>query len=313
MPWEHVGECGSGTLPGDAEWIDFGHDMAVRYLTMALGDPPAGCELGVMWHDHDLGSYPSVGVFWDCPADDAPWEYVNRAEELLDRFNDAVDWGSLYPLPSYEDESEEEDPPSSDEAEADFENPSPLRLTYYTYKGERFRCKHCAWQGLGSDLVQGEMFDELFELDCPSCHEKVTFVMYPTLADARANWDRLTDDERGEIELLERERARFDELCLKTPDQLPDISEHEFSLTWDFADGMTLLRQGNHVIFSEPAVYEGYARFEEVAQILKQRYGAALRDLVPSPSSELYLYGDSLSSSGRIEKCRQTIFSDREK
>ena len=76
---------------------------------------------------------------------------------------------------------------------------------------------------------------------------------------------------------------------------------------------MTLLRQGNHVIFSEPAVYEGYARFEEVAQILKQRYGAALRDLVPSPSSELYLYGDSLSSSGRIEKCRQTIFCDRDK
>jgi hypothetical protein len=44
-------------------------------------------------------------------------------------------------------------------------------------------------------------------------------------------------------------------------------------LIWDFeADedyGRTLIKHGDVVIFSEPARYEEYRRFEEIAQILK--------------------------------------------
>lgn len=56
------------------------------------------------------------------------------------------------------------------------------------------------------------------------------------------------------------------------------------------------------------AVYEGYERFEEVAHILKERYGAALRDLVPTAASATYLYGDSLKASDRIARFRRELF-----
>ncbi len=188
------------------------------------------------------------------------------------------------------------------------ENPSPMTLTYYSYKGERFRCKHCEWQGMGDELELGEEFDQLVELDCPACQKKLTFVMYPTLAESRANWDRLSDSEKAQVELIEDARARFDALCLKTPEQLPEIAHRAFSITWDFSDDMTVLQLGDQEVFNEPAVYEGYERFEEVARILKLRYGSALQDLKPSPASETYLYGDSLTSSERIEQFRQAMF-----
>lgn len=63
-----------------------------------------------------------------------------------------------------------------------------------------------------------------------------------------------------------------------------------------------------HHHFGCNAVYEGYERFEEVAHILKERYGAALRDLMPTATSASYLYGDSLTASDRIARFRRALF-----
>jgi hypothetical protein len=63
-----------------------------------------------------------------------------------------------------------------------------------------------------------------------------------------------------------------------------------------------------NVIFSEPAFYEGYERFIEVAQILRNRYGAASRDLVPTKASELYLYGDYSGSRAIVVAAREKTF-----
>ena len=65
---------------------------------------------------------------------------------------------------------------------------------------------------------------------------------------------------------------------------------------------------GKKEIFKEPAVYEGYERFEEVARILKARYGNALLDMAPTQNSEVYLYGDSLTAADRIAKFRKDFF-----
>lgn len=100
MPWEYVGECGSGSYPQEAAWVDYCLDAGLNYLRFSLGDPPTGCELGIMMNDHDLGSYPSIGVYWSFPVSDAPWNYINSAEELLSEFNKAVAWDKLYPLPN---------------------------------------------------------------------------------------------------------------------------------------------------------------------------------------------------------------------
>lgn len=109
MPWEHIGSCGNGQMPEDADWIDFCNGIGVRYIKQALGAPPEGCSIEVTMQDHDLGGYPVIGVHWDFPAGDAPWDYINRAEELLERFNDAVDWSELYPYPGCDEVENDDD------------------------------------------------------------------------------------------------------------------------------------------------------------------------------------------------------------
>lgn len=107
MPWESIGECDGSTASDSQEWIDFCHETAIAYLRVMLGDPPPGCSLEVKWNDHDLGAYPTIGLWWEAPADDAPWDYINRAETLLDQFNEAVDWSSLKVAKETEDEDDE--------------------------------------------------------------------------------------------------------------------------------------------------------------------------------------------------------------
>jgi hypothetical protein len=53
-----------------------------------------------MWHDHDLGSYATIGLYYEGPDDEA-LEYVSRAERALRRFGGAVDW---QPIEAEEDE-----------------------------------------------------------------------------------------------------------------------------------------------------------------------------------------------------------------
>lgn len=62
-----------------------------------------------------------------------------------------------------------------------------------------------------------------------------------------------------------------------------------------------------HLLWREPALYEGYKRFDEVAQILKAKYRERLRDLVPTSKSELYLYGDDLFASSFVEEVRTKL------
>ena len=107
MPWESIGECDGSTASDGQGWIDFCHETAVAYLRVMLGDPPPGCSLEVKWNDHDLGTYPTIGLWWEAPADDAPWDYINHAETLLDQFNEAVDWSSLTVATETVDEDDE--------------------------------------------------------------------------------------------------------------------------------------------------------------------------------------------------------------
>ena len=136
---------------------------------------------------------------------------------------------------------------------------------------------------------------------------------HPTIEESRANWDKVSEWDRKNIEAAEAREADFERRKLREPSQLPDIAEPSFVLHWDFADDgsgrETLIKHGGTVIFSEPAFYEGYERFIEVAEILHKRYGTALRDLIPMASSELYLYGDYSGSPRLVAAARKRIFS----
>ena len=91
MPWEHLGDVGTGELPYEREWVVFCHELALFYLRFACGPPPPGCELGIMWHEHELGEYPSIGIQYE----QWPEQYAGRCAATLERFDEAVSWGDI--------------------------------------------------------------------------------------------------------------------------------------------------------------------------------------------------------------------------
>ena len=135
----------------------------------------------------------------------------------------------------------------------------------------------------------------------------LALVSYPTLEQLRANQDR-----PGIREYVERIDAGLDKFArekLREPEQLPEINDDSFALAWDFDDhGLddkrTLIMHEDAVIFSEPARWQAYERFAEVAEILKAKYGHQLKDLVPTPRSEDWLYGDKLSAANYVGNVR---------
>ena len=183
---------------------------------------------------------------------------------------------------------------------------------YDNWRDQEFDCHKCKWHGPGSALVLGDYNWESAERLCPVCEELITVVLHPTIEESRANWDKVSEWDRKLIEAAERRQINFARGKLREPSQLPDIPEDSFILHWDFAhdgsSGETLIKHGDNIIFAEPGFYEGYERFIEVAQILRTRYGAALRDLIPTNAGALYLYGDNSGSPAIIAAARERIF-----
>ena len=108
MGWESIGECIGSDSKDPSEWVDFCHQTSIAYIEAILGSPPDGWQLGIQWHDHDLGSYPTIGVYNDLPAME-PWVYIRKAEALLERLNDAVDWSEIEPVTVLDDDEDEDE------------------------------------------------------------------------------------------------------------------------------------------------------------------------------------------------------------
>jgi hypothetical protein len=191
------------------------------------------------------------------------------------------------------------------------------RFGYYDdWESAVLECPKCGWKGT-FDQGSVEYYAELMDCSCPRCDSfhvpMLAIVSYPTTKESRANWSKLSDEERRGVEERERFLANFAARKLRDPSQLPYIESPSFILHWDLVgagpDCETLIMHGETIIFREPAVYEGYKRFIEVAKILQTRYGSALCDLVPTDSSETYLYGDKLSSPQIVAEARRKTFS----
>lgn len=185
--------------------------------------------------------------------------------------------------------------------------------SYYDgWRNTAYSCTECGWAGSGSALKVGEVFDALAEFGCPACRHTLLLVSHPTIQESRANWDRLTDQQRRQVEEIEAVRERWEREKLRSVDDLPDIAARSFVLRWDLSGKeplRTVIKLGNRIIFNEPAVYEGAWRFEEVATILKAKYGSHLKDLEPTERSLLYLYGDRFSTIEEVDTVRRRLFS----
>lgn len=192
---------------------------------------------------------------------------------------------------------------------------TPQTYNYYDdWEKLLFLCPRCGWIGKFEDGNVTDTADGS-RCSCPRCDffrsPTLATVLDPTLDEMRANIDK--PGVREELERWERAIAWFEERKLKTPDQLPDIDDPEFVLTWDFDQddqkkSWTIIKNGQQEIFREPARWEGYPRYETVAKILVEKYGKRLKDLVPTSDSEMYLWGDRLSAPQWIQAKRKEIF-----
>ena len=117
MPSESIGECGSAQSP-DKDWIRAELELGICYIRHAGGEPPAGYELQILWHQHEAGEYATVGIVWGRPGE-APWGYMARAERALARFDEAVAWSELEPEPEEEAANEEDFGDEEEESEED--------------------------------------------------------------------------------------------------------------------------------------------------------------------------------------------------
>jgi hypothetical protein len=182
---------------------------------------------------------------------------------------------------------------------------------YASWKEELHTCRACGWKGTGEQCRFREMYRELFEICCPSCGREVWIVMFPTIEERRQNWDKVSEEDKKSIEFIEAHQKDFAARSLKSPEQLPDIEGDSLVFTWDIGDGRhggdTLLKYDGEIIWREPALYDCYERFAEVADILKRKYGKRIQDLMPTPKSHLYLYGDRLSSLDHVEEVRKAL------
>jgi len=185
------------------------------------------------------------------------------------------------------------------------------------WRGKPAECTDCGWTGeLGQSEPGGE---ERIHRLCPECDAVLAVVYEPSVENARENWDSLSAEQKAEIERIERRlesrqahMEHFEATMLRSADQLPDIAEPHFSLTWDVetpeaGEFATIICQGERIIWREVAHWQDHERFGLVAGILKERYGARLEDLVPTREAELYLYGDSLGALHYVDAVRRGL------
>ncbi len=43
-------------------------------------------ELEVQWQEHELGEYPTIVLTWEDAMRGAPWEYIEKCEEVLTEY-----------------------------------------------------------------------------------------------------------------------------------------------------------------------------------------------------------------------------------
>ncbi len=176
-------------------------------------------------------------------------------------------------------------------------------VRYYDLdENEELTCPRCGWNGTAKE-GDTELYRELFDVSCPECEQMLLIVSYPTMGETeeaakRGNTKALEElsslrCRKEFLQSLERDR-------LRSTQQLPELEGEELSFVWDQEENRTVIKIGDKVVWSEPAIYEGWERFNEVKDFLKPKYGPRFHRITPTMRSKIYLYGDDIYSPGKI-------------
>jgi hypothetical protein len=185
-----------------------------------------------------------------------------------------------------------------------------MNNNYYQYKDEIFECKACNWRGKGKETIIGEVYAELFEIDCPNCHETITHINYPTIKDT-LNYG--SDEEKKKAKEQRKRISEINAMELTDIKQLPDIDKPNITFRLEVSEDLKyiLLKYDNKTIWKEVRYYEYYERYLAIGKLLKMKYKNNLYDFIPSDKKDrVYFYGDcSFSYIDKIRKFRENHFS----
>jgi ssDNA-binding Zn-finger/Zn-ribbon topoisomerase 1 len=184
--------------------------------------------------------------------------------------------------------------------------------TYDDYSGTEVECPNCGKINVLKEDA-GEYDSSGLLVGCAGCPCCIAFVQWPTRDEAEAAGDRA---QIQMFDIMTTRQQRFDQGCLKSPDQLPEIRDDAFTLEWALEKGnrfnkdevYTVIKHRGKTIFRELALWEGGFRYRRVADILKKKYGSHLTDVIPTLGGWLYLGGDSFVARWDAEQARKDLF-----
>jgi hypothetical protein len=67
-------------------------------------------ELEIVWQEHELGNYQSIGLVWNDPMRGTPWNYISRCEAALTTFEDGGELPPGWTMPPVRSEDELNEP-----------------------------------------------------------------------------------------------------------------------------------------------------------------------------------------------------------
>ncbi|MGM0578116.1 MAG: hypothetical protein ACQEXJ_20495 [Myxococcota bacterium] len=178
---------------------------------------------------------------------------------------------------------------------------------YDAWKGQPVQCT-CGWEGiLDSDGM--ELFGHLMAYECPECEDTLATVSYPTRMDIEIAAARGIPEAQKQLDsILAREREREEAEAtadrdglfygrLESAQDLPDLLGGPHTFFWRFArSDVAEIGCGERVLWRERSCFEDWRRFNEVKDLLKERYGSGFLRLECSVGNEGYLLGDDLSA-----------------
>ena len=184
-----------------------------------------------------------------------------------------------------------------------------MTIYFEKWLEKEYTCGECAWHGIARDTGRGRMYREMFlELCCPECSAFLDLIIFPPEKGCGASRKELTEEQLKALEEREEQEKAYREKCLCSVDQLPELEEDVLRLVWDQEGAETRIQVGETVIWSEPLKYEAFDRYEQVALLLKEKYGSRVKDLTPTDRSKLFLYGDYAPALDYLKKVRKELF-----
>lgn len=166
------------------------------------------------------------------------------------------------------------------------------------WKKYTYECSRCGWSGIGEDAKQLRACVNLFYLHCPRCNFELAGVSYPRTPENLPKRIKPENEYQALIQTREQFLRALQGQWLGSPEQLPDIEGDHLIFIWDDEEREQkrdlVIRYGAKTVWREPCFFGCFSRYEAITNILKQKYGARLKDLIPTRWSCIELAGNRI-------------------